>query len=193
MSSRNLCATRVPAALLLVAVSGLLLLYLTSLTTRGSVIHPAEPATPVRSGTTAFGVDGGSSTCIGECNGGAGGNSIGGAGGSSQQGSSVTGADGAPGLPGIAGTPGADGVPGFPGVAGTPGASESFPSQQNLEQAPNLQSTGTVPPDQFAPVDPNATQPPAPSTAPSCTGANLLGLGSLLAPLADVLKLLQLC
>lgn len=163
----------------------LLVLLLMSLAMVGSEAGPAAGKDSARMGSLVLGADGGSSSCVGACNGGSGGDSIGGAGGTSFGGSSV------PGIPGQAGAPGTAGLTGTPGTPGTSGT-EANPSFSESSDSAQSQAASESKTDEFVPVTPGSQ--PLPQTAPrTCAAGDLLGLGSLLAPLADILKLLNLC
>lgn len=178
---------RVPAALLAALLAVLLVLLMMSLAQVGSEAVPASKDS-VRTGSLVLGVDGGNTSCQGECSGGTGGDSIGGIGAAGLGGSSVPGSDGQAGTPGTAGLMGAEGTPGTPGSQANPSLSE----ESNGDSVPEGPAA-TVAPDQFAPVTPESTLPPPEAPPPACAVGDVLGLGSLLAPLADLLKLLNLC
>lgn len=178
---------RVPAALLTAVLAVLLVLLMMSLAMVGSEGGPASEGS-VRTGSLVLGVDGGNSSCQGECSGGTGGNSTGGTGGTGLGGSSLPGGDGQAGTPGTAGLMGAEGTPGTPGSQ----ANSSFSEESNGDSVPEGPAA-SVAPDQFAPVTPESTLSPPEAPPPACAVGDLLGLGSLLAPLADLLKLLNLC
>jgi len=178
---------RVPAPLLSAVLAVLLVLLMMSLAMVGSEAVPASKGS-VRTGSLVLGVDGGNSSCLGECSGGTGGDSTGGIGGAGSGGSSVPGGNGQAGTPGTAGLMGAEGTPGSSGSQ----ANSSFSEESNGDSVPEGPAA-SVAPDQFAPVTPESTLSPPEAPPPACAAGDLLGLGSLLAPLADLLKLLNLC
>jgi hypothetical protein len=177
----------------------LLVFLMTALLFAGAETDRAPRDDSVRVGSVVLGVDGGSSSCEGECSGGAGGDSVGGAGGTNFGGSSMPGSSGqagAAGVPGLAGSPGTPGIPGSPGAPGSSGSETNSFQQSSFSESSESnmgdQAAGASP-DQFVPVTPETTQAPPEAPPSTCAAGDLLGLGSLLAPLADILKLLNLC
>jgi hypothetical protein len=178
--------TRAVASLLATLLLAFLMM---ALFLAGSETDPASGDETVRLGPVVLGVDGSNSSCEGECSGGAGGDSVGGAGGTSSEGSSVQGSDGQAGASGV---PGVAGSPGTSGNSGSQAGSSQQPSFSESSENDAVPDTGASP-DQFVPVAPENTQPPQEAPQSTCAAGDLLGLGTLLAPLADILKLLKLC
>jgi hypothetical protein len=164
----------------------------------GSEADRAPAGDSVRLGPVVLGVDGSSGSCQGECSGGTGGDSVGGAGGTNSEGSSVQGSNGQAGASGVPGLAGSQGTPGTAGSSNNQAGSfeqSSFSgsSESNVGDAAPEGQAAESSPDQFVPVTPESTQPPQEAPQSTCAAGDLLGLGSLLAPLADILKLLKLC